>query len=591
MVAKGVDGSTISLPRNAVTQKFAFIGKSGSGKTYATGKLIEEFYDANAQIIVLDPVGNWSGVRVANSGPGLEIPVMGGLHGDLPLYPESGEAVASYLAQWKMSAILDVSQFTRREQQRFVEAFARQFLHAKKRHISPVMIIWEECQFFVPQKSTNAELLEAVELLVKVGRNYGVGTTLLGQRPQSINKDVLNLTECFVCFQLTAPHERKAVAEWMSYADVVTKELEYLPTLEPGEAFIWSPSWLKVKVRVKFLPKRTDDFSRTPDFEEYISASKLITPIRPDITPLLTELKKAVENSQGEIVERGATKVKITELTRKLDDANRKVAELREREIMPAVQKIYVPVYTKADVTRMDYLAGKLDEINVMSKELQVVIQNANETCQLLAGKAAEEPQRRPARDHDHDDVNDAIAATPVATATLARAEKSFLKTPQTSIDLPGGQFKIIEAAVAVFPEDCSLEYLSVVTGFVLAGGFRNYISALKKGGYLAKSDTSASYKATQKARDLYSFQPMKKLPKEILDLWLGAKLKGAGKIKDILQTYYNANGKTIPLAQMAEMVGMTFTGGFRNYISKLKNLNLISKGIGGYRISSILTR
>lgn len=589
MVAKAIDGSTISLPRSAVTQKFAYIGKSGAGKTYATGKMIEEFYDANAQIIIVDPVGNWSGIRVTGTGPGLEIPVMGGLHGDLPLYPESGEAVANYLAKWKMSAILDVSQFTRKEQQKFVEAFARQFLHAKKSHVSPVMIIWEECQFFVPQKSTNADLLEAVELLVKVGRNYGVGTTLLGQRPQSINKDVLNLTECFICFQLTAPHERKAVAEWMSYADVVTKELEYLPTLEPGEAFIWSPSWLKLKTRVKFLKKRTDDFSKTPDFEEYVASVKSIAPIRPDVTPLLAELKKVVENSQGDIIERGAAKLKIAELTRKLDEARQEIAELRERESTPAVRTVYQPVYSRADAARMEYLARCLADVVNMGDQYAELVAKANDSCKLLPEKNSND-EAEGVHSYAKDDVKVTAKALVALTPDVTPERASVQESPKNS-DLHGGEYKIVYAAAAVYPEECSLEYLAVVSGFVLAGGFRNYVGNLKKMGYLEKSGTSASYRATKKARDSYSLRPKKKLPKEILEIWMDGKLKGKGKIKHILRAYYEANGKTIPLAEMANMVGMTFTGGFRNYIGKLKNLNLITKGIGGYRLSDILIR
>lgn len=48
----------VSLPETAVTQTYAFIGRKGSGKTYAAGKLTEKFLAADVQCVVLDP-GEW----------------------------------------------------------------------------------------------------------------------------------------------------------------------------------------------------------------------------------------------------------------------------------------------------------------------------------------------------------------------------------------------------------------------------------------------------------------------------------------------------------------------------------------------------
>ena len=52
-----------SLPIEAVTQKFAFLGQSGSGKTYGAGKFVEGLLEAGAQVVILDRVGIWYGLR------------------------------------------------------------------------------------------------------------------------------------------------------------------------------------------------------------------------------------------------------------------------------------------------------------------------------------------------------------------------------------------------------------------------------------------------------------------------------------------------------------------------------------------------
>lgn len=76
----------LSLPVDAVTQKQAFLGMSGSGKTYGAGVFVEGLLVMGAQVVVLDVVGNWYGLRIAakGSGDGFKIPVFGGDHGDIP---------------------------------------------------------------------------------------------------------------------------------------------------------------------------------------------------------------------------------------------------------------------------------------------------------------------------------------------------------------------------------------------------------------------------------------------------------------------------------------------------------------------------
>src|SRR5688572_16246807 len=93
------DGGTLTLnPRDAVTQRYGFIGTIGGGKTYAATKLAETMLDAGAQIVAIDPVGVWYGLRAAGKGkngaPGYNIPVFGGLHGDVPIEIGAGALIA-----------------------------------------------------------------------------------------------------------------------------------------------------------------------------------------------------------------------------------------------------------------------------------------------------------------------------------------------------------------------------------------------------------------------------------------------------------------------------------------------------------------
>src|SRR5262245_61023286 len=81
----------LALPIEVVTEKLAFLGRTGSGKTYAAMKLAELMLEAGAQIVALDPVGAWHGLRI---GANFNVYIFGGLRGDFPLEPTGGVLLA-----------------------------------------------------------------------------------------------------------------------------------------------------------------------------------------------------------------------------------------------------------------------------------------------------------------------------------------------------------------------------------------------------------------------------------------------------------------------------------------------------------------
>src|SRR5688572_21582292 len=124
----------LSVPLDVVTEKLAWLGRTGSGKTYGAMKLAELMLEAGAQIGVLDPVGVWRALRVPadKGGQSFEVVVFGGLYGDVPLEPGAGELIADLVVDRGLSFVLDVSQFIPSEQQTFARAFAHRFFHRKK---------------------------------------------------------------------------------------------------------------------------------------------------------------------------------------------------------------------------------------------------------------------------------------------------------------------------------------------------------------------------------------------------------------------------------------------------------------------------
>lgn len=286
-------GEDLSLPYEVVTQKLAWLGISGSGKTYGATKLAELMLGIGAQIVVLDPVGVWYGLRLAGiHDPKFKIVVFGGLHGDLPLDTSDGSRIADLVVERNISAILDVSQFEDDDdRERFATDFAARFFFRKKAARSAVHLFVDECQDFVPQEVSNKRMLATFNRLIKMGRNFGIGISLISQRPQEVNKKVLNQTEVLFAFRMNGPHERATVESWASTKgyDSETSIGDALPTLKTGQPHVWSPNWLGISRVVRILPKMTRDVSETPKVGVAPIGHEALPPI--DIEALRAHLK------------------------------------------------------------------------------------------------------------------------------------------------------------------------------------------------------------------------------------------------------------------------------------------------------------
>ena len=129
--------------------------------------------DADAQVVALDPVGNWWGLRVDADGKskGKEIFVIGGEHGDVALVPEAGAKIAKLIVEKRISAVLDLSPFRQGERKRFAADFAEALFHLKKTQRSAVHVFVEEAQLFAPQRPgpDEARMLGAFENIVRLG--------------------------------------------------------------------------------------------------------------------------------------------------------------------------------------------------------------------------------------------------------------------------------------------------------------------------------------------------------------------------------------------------------------------------------------
>jgi DNA helicase HerA-like ATPase len=139
------------LPEAALHQNIAVLGKNGSGKTYAAkGSIVEPLLAQGRRVGIVDPTGAWWGLRSSSDGkgPGFSMLVLGGDHGDLPLPPNGGAAVARLLVEQGVNLVADTSQLTVGERTRWFTEFAGTLYRANK---TPLHLILDEAHNFAPQ--------------------------------------------------------------------------------------------------------------------------------------------------------------------------------------------------------------------------------------------------------------------------------------------------------------------------------------------------------------------------------------------------------------------------------------------------------
>lgn len=249
------------MPINSATKTFAILAKRGAGKTYTGAVLAEEFDKNNIPIVVFDPIDVWWGLKLNKDGKskGLPIVVFGLEHADIKLERDMGRKIAQAVVKHNISAIINTFGMPKVAQRHLIAEFAEELLNINN---TPRHVFIEEAHEYVPQRVFGGlgKTFNAVSNLVVMGRNRGIGVTLINQRAATLNKDVLTQLDTLLAFRNVSPQDRKALKEWVEHHSAegdFEKFMASLPTLPTGEGWIWSPEFLGVFQRIKIRKRET----------------------------------------------------------------------------------------------------------------------------------------------------------------------------------------------------------------------------------------------------------------------------------------------------------------------------------------------
>ena len=565
------------IPPAALKKHIAILGMNGSGKTsVAKSQIIEPALDAGERVCNIDPTGVGWGLRLSSSGKekGFAIYIVGGEHADFPLLRRDGKAWGEIVGTSSDSYVFDTSQMTVEDRGQWFTDFAETLIRKNK---GPINLVLDEAHLFAPQAGARGggiapKMLHATNNLLALGRSKGLIVTMISQRPAKLHKDSLTQAHTLIAMALMAPQDRNAVKDWIAdQADVETgKEIiASLPTLKPGEGWVWAPKE-NVLDRVMFSRPRTFDSSSAPDDT---AGDVVLSPINPDAIKarLASVAKETVANDPK------ALRAEIARLTAEMNKMHKNAypaapdPEALTKAEERGFERARKQLAKAADRVAVETILASLGDLRIeIAPLLELIDRKINDAKQFdvsLANKIAFTPTAQPAE----------ARRSPAAMPSMAR-RPSAADSPVVAGDgtYSNAQRRVLRSLTmwkSLGHESPSREMVAAVAGYrPSSGGFNNLLGGLATMGAVGK--------------------PM---PGHVSLLVDGIEVIGKDDGRDLLLSVLSNPQKRIvgalidhPNARTREQVGeltgySASSGGFNNLLGSLGTLGIVVKPQPGY--------
>lgn len=563
----------LSLPLDAVTSTQCILARKGKGKTYLAKVFAEELLEARQPVVVLDPTGAWWGIKSSANGKaaGFEVVVFGGEHADVPLEEGAGEIIAKAIVEHRFSAIIDLSLLRKGAMLRFARVFLETIYRLNRQAMH---LIVDEADMFAPQRPFGEDtfVLGAMQDIVRRGRIKGIGCTMITQRPQVLNKDVLTQTDTLYAMGMSHPKDIDAVKEWVNvHAEPAQSKIliDSLPSLPVGTAWIWSPGSGVELHKVKVRELKTFNSSATPKAGEVIHAPKVLAKV--DIDALgeqiastverakandPAELKRKIVTLEKEIEKRPKEGTKIVAAPAKNDEELKKCRAMANAAI--ALNNSLLKQRTQLSSKLAKVLNAPFDALNKAMDEVQKMIAELNnDQAPLKPVPVTSEP-----------------AAHPESRATFSNTKPAPLRPPvECSGDLKGKLRKIAQIVAAHNPQGLKRAILAAMVGMSDGGSFSARLSEVRSAGAIITEGGMVI--PTSEGVEKYGGQfAMPETTEEVLKIW-EHKLKPGSLHRRIIDTLIEA-GKEMSVADLAAAVERTDGGSFSARLSEVRSTGLM---------------
>jgi hypothetical protein len=607
----------LSLPYDAQTRTNVIYGGKGKGKTNCGAVLCEEFARAGLRFCVVDPLDVWWGLRYGKDkeSVGLDVVILGGTRGDLPITPDAGAVVADFVADELANTIVVMRKasgemWSNGERIRFMRDFMRRLFARQGEGRRPIHVIIDEAGRFVPQMPMRgdvavAECIGAIEEAVELGRNVGIGVTLITQRSARMNKSVSELAECMIAFQTAGPRSIDAIIDW--FGDHVPKArqlelIERLRKLPVGTALIVSPEWLDFEGEARIRQRETFDSSATP--KAGVRPAKPGKPKVIDLEKYRGKMTATVEKAKAE--DPRALMARIRELEKQLKQRVEKATESGDltalRNAKAALEKAHAIAIrhvekqireiaaagSRAFVTLQKAVAAASDAVESFNAALaKVKIEVATDPVWSGAPRPRSSAQAWPKTKVEVRSRSGKM----IDLVTLPTAGEVSGEIGDNGVGVPAAALKVLNALKTI--EDNGSETAAPKRVAALAGispkasTWRGYLAKLRRAGALVDL-ADGSMQLTDRGRELATSETARfGSLDELHSYWIGK----VGSARVLLSILIAAEGEAIAREDLAEQAGLSMTSStWRGYLAKIRRFNLATDHpSGGISASDVL--
>lgn len=578
----------LNLPKDTVTQTLVVYGAKGMGKTNLIAVLCEELADNKQKFSYLDPIGAGYGLRYAadGKGKGLDIVVLGGKHGDIPIEPTAGAIVADFVVNERVNVVIDISRradgrvWKKSEKIRFCADYFERLFERQGEKCHPMMQLVDEAARFIPQLIPHGSIdlprcVGAIEQVVEEGRNFGIGIALITQRSARMNKSVSELAECMIAFRTVGPNSISAITDWLGEHVPKARHNEFVEKLRGlprGQAMVVSPGWLNFEGVVPIRMRETFDSSATPTADRKLITTKPLEKAKLDEykTQMAETIEKAKAEDPKELKKQlAAEKQRGNELAKQLEKANKAAPK----------QEIKSAKILKVEPAIPDKTAKRLETAATRLREAVSILVEANTEILPLIEKALKQRALPSLESVSRPAIKIHLPPERIMRTSTIRGPASE-PPPHDNGDKPIGKgAREILIAAAQNPEGVTDEQIAILTGYKKTSR-TTYKQQLKANGFL--TDGGRGYQATEIGLEWLGndFQPLP-IGDELRDHWMRKLPQGE---LALFKVYVENHPNEVSLDDMMQATGYQKTS-VTTYRQKLSARNLIN----GHRASDNL--
>lgn len=551
------------IPEAALSQHIAVLGKTRSGKSSVMRGLVEGLLEHQLPVCIVDPKGDWWGIKLAKDGkrPGYPVVIFGGEHADVPINAHAGAHVAELFATGNRPCLIDLGGWMVGERTRFWIEFASTLFRLTK---GTRWLVVDEIHNFAPKGKVMdpdaGKALHWTNRLASEGLGKGLPMIFASQRPQKVHNDTLTSAETLIAMRVLHPSDRAAVSDWIKgCGDLVlgNQVLNSLAQMDRGEGWAWSPEIGFGPIKVKFPMFKTYDSFRPQSVEDTKGLHGWAHVDLEDVKAKLADVVQEAAKNDPKVL-----RARIAELEKLLASGGGD-GQLAEPDPEDLAQE-----------RRTGYLEGRAEG----NRTVEAIKQNVKEALERIGMPeptykvdsvlVPPEPRARVAS------VPTAPRQREVAPALTERQRQTrppFGSKPSGS-GLSKAERLLLTALAQNHPKALEQDQLAILAGYAPSTGhFNNNVGALRTKEFVTKGWPIEITVGGREALGAFERLPT---GKALLDWWC-AKLAKAERA--ILLSAAQVYPSSIAKDDLAKLAGYEpGTGHFNNSLGRLRTLQLL---------------